>query len=85
MQHSIRKTSYTKPDKIVHKSDTIYFPTSCSPKCFGANLTSVTEVLLSTKDVLFTFKIIIQIVHNKYTWVLSKSDKITNDWGVVNT
>ena len=23
-------------------------------------------------------------MHNKYTWVLSKSDKITNDWGVVN-
>ena len=28
--------------------------TSCNPKCFGANLTSVTEVLLSTSEVLLT-------------------------------
>ena len=31
-------------------------PTSCSPKCFGANLTSVTDVLLSTRELLFTWK-----------------------------
>ena len=35
----------------------MYFLTSCRPKCLGANLTSLTAVLLSTRLVLFTWGI----------------------------